>query len=78
MIIITLLIVLGKVLVIMVEMMILAVEMEVEVILSIYHSFVEIWSSEVDSGRQFRILGVALVEYIHKRWTFGFETITNR
>jgi len=48
------------------------------IILSIYDFFVEIWRSKVNSGRQFRILGVALVESIDKRWIFGFETITNR
>ena len=77
MIIITLLIllILFKLLVIMMEMMILAV---VEVILSIYDSLVEIWGSEVDSGRQFRILGVALVEYIDKRSIFGLGNSTIR
>ncbi len=76
MIFITLLILLFKLLVIMMEMMILAV-VEV-IILSIYDSFVDIWNSEVDSGRQFRILGVALVEYIDKRSIFGHGNSTNR
>ncbi len=49
-----------------------------EVILSIYDSFVEIWNSEVDSGRQIRILGVALVESIDKGSIFGPSSMHNQ
>ena len=73
-IILLILLILFMLLVILMEMMAVVV---VEVILSIYASFVKIWSSEVDSGRQFRILGVALVEYIDKRLVFDLGNNTN-
>ncbi len=43
-----------------------------------YDSFVKICSSDIDLGRQIRILGVALVEYIDNRSMFGLDTTTNR
>ena len=48
--------------------------------LSIYNSFVKIWSSRVrvDSGRQFQILDPSLVEYIDKTSIFGPGNSTNR
>ncbi len=50
----------------------------VEVNMSIYVSFVKIWSLEVDLGRQARILGVALVETIDKGSILCLDYSTNR
>ena len=50
----------------------------VESLMSIYDSFVEIWSSKVNLGRQNRILGVALVESIDKRSIFCLDNSINR
>ncbi len=72
MIIIIILLILLRLLVIMVEM-----TTAVEVIMSIYASFVKISSSEVDLGRQSQILGVAFIQSIDKILIFGLGNSTN-